>query len=112
MQRPARVLINNVEKHCMTNMNTKQNCASCKFFISGGLLGECHRYPQAVNKHDNNWCGEYTPFPIPEDDLIYVNDEIKNVFDNIVLTNAEALGHINVNSLSIRKRGRPAKGTK
>ena len=95
----------------MTNMNTKQNCASCKFFISGGLLGECHRYPQAVNKHDNNWCGEYIPFPIPEDDLIYVNDEIKNVFDNIVLTNAEALGHINVNSLSIRKRGRPAKGT-
>jgi hypothetical protein len=93
-------------------MNTKQNCASCKFFISGGLLGECHRYPQAVNKHDNNWCGEYIPFPIPEDDLIYVNDEIKNVFDNIVLTNAEALGHINVNTLSIRKRGRPAKGTK
>jgi hypothetical protein len=92
----------------MTNMNTKQNCASCKFFISGGVLGECHRYPQAVNKHDNNWCGEYTLFPISLDDLIYANDEIKNIFDGIMISEPAA----DVNTLSIRKRGRPAKGTK
>ena len=86
-------------------MNTKQNCASCKFFISGGVLGECHRYPQAVNKHDNSWCGEYTLFPISVDDLIYANDEIKNIFDSI-------MPEADVNTLSIRKRGRPAKGAK
>ena len=86
-------------------MNTKQNCASCKFFISGGVLGECHRYPQAVNKHDNSWCGEYTLFPISVDDLIYANDEIKSVFDSI-------MPEADVNTLSIRKRGRPAKGAK
>lgn len=95
----------------MTDMNTKQNCASCKFFISGGILGECHRFPQAINKHDNDWCGEYTLFPISVDDLIYANDEIKNIFDNIVLTNAEALGHINSKTSSIRKPGRPKKST-
>jgi len=67
----------------MTDMNTKQNCASCKFFISGGILGECHRFPQAINKHDNDWCGEYTLFPISVDDLIYANDEIKNIYDAI-----------------------------
>jgi hypothetical protein len=89
----------------MTNMNTKQNCASCKFFISGGVLGECHRYPQAVNKHDNSWCGEYTLFPISVDDLIYANDEIKNIFDSI-------MPEADVNTLSIRKRGRPAKSAK
>jgi len=89
----------------MTDMNTKQNCASCKFFISGGVLGECHRYPQAVNKHDNSWCGEYTLFPISVDDLIYANDEIKNIFDSI-------MPEADVNTLSIRKRGRPAKGAK
>ena len=86
-------------------MNTKQNCASCKFFISGGVLGECHRYPHAVNKHDNSWCGEYTLFPISVDDLIYANDEIKNIFDSI-------MPEADVNTLSIRKRGRPAKGAK
>ena len=85
----------------MTDMNTKQNCASCKFFISGGILGECHRFPQAVNKHDNDWCGEYTLFPISVDDLIYANDEIKNIYDAI-----------QIDEPIKRKPGRPAKGAK
>ena len=98
MERPARVLIKQCGEHCMTDMNTKQNCASCKFFISGGILGECHRFPQAINKHDNDWCGEYTLFPISVDDLIYANDEIKNIYDAIP-----------IDELPVRKPGRPKK---
>ena len=82
----------------MTDMNTKQNCASCKFFISGGILGECHRFPQAVNNHYNDWCGEYTLFPISVDDLIYANDEIKNIYDAI-----------EIDEPIVRKPGRPKK---
>jgi len=32
---------------------------SCKFFITGGQLGTCHRYPQTLNKSPSDWCGEF-----------------------------------------------------
>ena len=43
----------------MAVLNSKEVCKSCKFFSFGDVLGMCHRYPQALNKHENNWCGEY-----------------------------------------------------
>lgn len=35
------------------------SCKSCRFFSSAHLLGACRRYPQLLNKHENDWCGEY-----------------------------------------------------
>ena len=44
----------------MAVLNSKEICKSCKFFSIGDVLGTCHRYPQSLNKHENDWCGEYT----------------------------------------------------
>ncbi len=43
----------------MANVNSTDSCLSCKFFITGGQLGSCHRYPQSLNKAPSEWCGEY-----------------------------------------------------
>ena len=51
------------------------NCGTCKFFLSNGKFGMCHRYPEGVMKQDSQWCGEhqnatrsvpvYTPETLP-----------------------------------------------
>ena len=43
----------------MANINSTDSCISCKFFITGGQLGSCRRFPQALNKAPSDWCGEY-----------------------------------------------------
>lgn len=43
----------------MANVNSTDTCLSCKFFITGGQLGSCHRFPQSLNKSPSDWCGEY-----------------------------------------------------
>ena len=43
----------------MANTNSTDTCLSCKFFITGGQLGACHRFPQSLNKSPSDWCGEY-----------------------------------------------------
>ena len=43
----------------MANVNSTDTCLSCKFFITGGQLGSCHRFPQSLNKSPSDWCGEF-----------------------------------------------------
>jgi hypothetical protein len=43
----------------MANPNSTDSCIACKFFITGGQLGACHRYPQSLNKSPSDWCGEF-----------------------------------------------------
>ena len=43
----------------MANTNSTDTCLSCKFFITGGQLGACHRFPQSLNKSPSDWCNEY-----------------------------------------------------
>lgn len=43
----------------MANINSTDSCISCKFFITGGQLGACHRYPRSLNKSPSDWCGEF-----------------------------------------------------
>ena len=43
----------------MATSNSTDTCLSCKFFITGGQLGACHRFPQSLNKSPSDWCGEY-----------------------------------------------------
>ena len=43
----------------MANSNSTDSCIACKFFITGGQLGTCHRYPQTLNKSPTEWCGEF-----------------------------------------------------
>jgi hypothetical protein len=39
--------------------NSTDSCLSCKFFITGGKLGSCHRYPESLTKSPSDWCGEF-----------------------------------------------------
>lgn len=34
-------------------------CETCCWFSSGGSVGKCHRYPQAVRVTVDHWCGEW-----------------------------------------------------
>ena len=43
----------------MATLNSTDTCISCKFFITGGKLGSCHRYPQSLTKAPSEWCGEF-----------------------------------------------------
>ena len=43
----------------MATANSTDSCLSCKFFITGGKLGACHRYPQSLTKSPSEWCGEF-----------------------------------------------------
>lgn len=39
--------------------NYKETCNNCRFFVESDRMGVCHRFPEAVNKHMGNWCGEF-----------------------------------------------------
>ena len=43
----------------MATLNSTDTCIACKFFITGGKLGSCHRYPQSLTKSPSDWCGEF-----------------------------------------------------
>jgi len=38
----------------------KDSCNSCRFFSYGDRMGICNRYPQAINKANQDWCGEWS----------------------------------------------------
>jgi len=44
----------------MANINTKDSCKTCLFFIDGERMGICRRFPAPVNKSKTDWCGEYS----------------------------------------------------
>ena len=35
------------------------NCSNCLFFVLGERMGICKRFPVAVNKSNDDWCGEW-----------------------------------------------------
>lgn len=39
--------------------NNKETCNYCRFFVDNDRMGVCNRFPESVNKHMNNWCGEF-----------------------------------------------------
>ena len=44
----------------MAESDIKEKCSACKYFVgSNDILGVCKRFPQYVNKHDADWCGEF-----------------------------------------------------
>ena len=34
-------------------------CKTCRFFTQAQVMGLCRRYPETVNKHEMDWCGEH-----------------------------------------------------
>lgn len=46
----------------MADVNSSENCNSCRFFfLSDRNLGLCKRNPDSINKHNADWCGEFSP---------------------------------------------------
>ncbi|CAB5212809.1 hypothetical protein UFOVP192_59 [uncultured Caudovirales phage] len=43
----------------MAVVQNKDTCNSCRFFSVGDRMGICKRYPTAVNKSNEDWCGEW-----------------------------------------------------
>jgi hypothetical protein len=43
----------------MAVVKNKENCNSCIFFSSEERMGICKRFPQNVNKSNDDWCGEW-----------------------------------------------------
>ena len=43
----------------MAVLEDKECCNSCLFFVNGERMGICRRFPSAVNKPKDDWCGEY-----------------------------------------------------
>jgi hypothetical protein len=43
----------------MAELDSRETCNSCKFFINSGFMGVCKRYPDTRNKHETEWCGEF-----------------------------------------------------
>ena len=54
-------------------------CEDCRYFVmpANERMGSCKRFPQAVNKIHNEWCGEYVeatksifPIEVTPDELV------------------------------------------
>ena len=43
----------------MAVTKNKDSCNSCLFFEVGERMGICKRFPSAVNKSNEDWCGEW-----------------------------------------------------
>ena len=43
----------------MADVKNKETCNSCIFFSLGERMGSCKRFPQTVNKSNDDWCGEW-----------------------------------------------------
>lgn len=87
--------------HNMTEVDSKQKCISCKFFLGGHVLGECHRFPQSISKHENDWCGEYSK----NHNYVATITPIVNIFDDYRADIVQGTMQQPVK----RKAGRPAK---
>jgi hypothetical protein len=43
----------------MADVKNKDSCNTCRFFSIGERMGICKRFPTAVNKSNEDWCGEW-----------------------------------------------------
>lgn len=49
----------------MADVNSKDGCSSCIYFLSTGndFIGSCRRFPTYQNRHGSEWCGEFVIVP-------------------------------------------------
>ena len=49
----------------MAEVDSKVSCKDCRYFKNADIMGRCHRFPEAVNKTLNDWCGEWKSTAAP-----------------------------------------------
>ena len=40
------------------------SCLTCLYFKDAQIMGSCRRYPEMLNKHQSDWCGEHAEKPV------------------------------------------------
>ena len=70
----------------------KDNCKACRYFNDIGQMGQCRRYPTYQNRHNTEWCGEFSP--------------------SVVAVEISPVQEAGAFSEAPKKRGRPAKEAK
>ncbi len=73
-----------------------ESCITCRFHRNNLIIGTCRRFPTAQNKHETDWCGEYSRIVMPD---VIAETPIKIV----TIETSKVIG---------KKRGRPAKVAK
>ena len=84
----------------MAEANLTESCLTCRFHRNNLIIGNCRRYPIVQNKHETDWCGEYSRLIV----------EAKEFPSPQVLPFIEPAPILE--SLIRKKRGRPAKVAK
>jgi len=77
----------------MADVKNSDSCKSCLFFFSGDRMGICKRYPQNVNKSNEDWCGEWQ---YPQSKALEIMTDTLSAVESSYVK-------------PIKKRGRPAK---
>jgi len=77
----------------MADVKNSDSCKSCLFFFSGDRMGICKRYPQNVNKYNEDWCGEWQ---YPQSKALEIMTDTLSAVESSYVK-------------PIKKRGRPAK---
>jgi hypothetical protein len=76
----------------MAVVKNKDSCNTCLFFVVGERMGICKRFPTAVNKSNDDWCGEWELTESMALDLM-----VQQMTEPVLLSETP------------KKRGRPAK---
>lgn len=50
-------------------------CEDCKYWRSEGYMGSCKRFPKALTKGNNDWCGEFVARQTLTLPVVEMNDE-------------------------------------
>ena len=79
----------------MATAKIKDLCNSCRFFVSANnFMGQCHRYPEPINKAPGSWCGEWRL-----EESVAIEAMVQQVVEPVVISEPK------------KQRGRPKKLT-
>lgn len=42
------------------------------YWVDRNIIGVCQRYPQPVNKHKGEWCGEFKSWILPTTEIVKI----------------------------------------
>ena len=61
----------------MAGIDSKVSCKECRYYRNADIMGRCHRFPEAINKTMNDWCGEWKSL-IPPPVIEYMVQDLAN----------------------------------
>ena len=85
----------------MAGTNSNEKCSTCKYYRNEGAhLGVCKRFPNVINKHQNDFCGEWAELTVVEN-FAHLQEAMPEL--------AEAAEGLMTISVEPKKRGRKPK---